>query len=55
MENLIVVAVILLIIGGAVAYIIKQKKKGTVCIGCPHAGECARKHRGGCKGQDSSV
>lgn len=43
MENFIVVAVIILIVSGAAAYIIKEKKKGTVCIGCPHAGECAKK------------
>lgn len=48
MENFIIVAVILLIIGGAVAYIIKEKKKGAVCVGCPHAGECAKKRQGGC-------
>lgn len=33
---------ILLIIGGAVAYIIKAKKSGKACIGCPHAGTCGR-------------
>lgn len=48
MENFIIVAVILLIVGGAVAYIIKEKKKGVVCVGCPHAGECAQKSQGGC-------
>ena len=48
MENFIIVAVILLIVGGAVAYIIKEKKKGAVCVGCPHAGECAKKRQGGC-------
>lgn len=48
MENFIIVAIILLIVGGAVAYIIKEKKKGAVCVGCPHAGECAKKRQGGC-------
>lgn len=48
MENFIIVAVILLIVGGAVAYIIKEKKKGAVCVGCPHAGECAKKRKGSC-------
>jgi len=43
MENVIVAGVLLLIVGAAVAYIIKEKKKGTVCIGCPHAGTCASK------------
>lgn len=46
MENVIVAIVLLVIIGAAVAYIIKEKKKGTVCIGCPHAGSCAGKKSG---------
>lgn len=40
MENIVIVAVILSILIAAIAYIIKEKKKGTVCIGCPHAGTC---------------
>ena len=44
MADIIVVAVLLIVIGAAVAYIIKEKKKGTVCIGCPNAGGCAGKH-----------
>ena len=43
MENMIIIAILLLIVGGAVCYIVKEKKKGTVCIGCPHAGTCASK------------
>lgn len=45
MSNFIVVAVLMLVVGAAIAYIIKEKKKGTVCIGCPHAGTCANKHK----------
>ena len=48
MASIIVTIVILLIIGAAIAYIIKEKKKGTVCIGCPNAGTCASN-----KSQDS--
>lgn len=44
-----VLAVILAIIGGAVLYIRKAKKKGAKCIGCPHANTCASK-KGGCSG-----
>ena len=43
MTNVVVVAVLLVIVGGAILYILKEKKKGTVCIGCPHAGICASK------------
>ena len=40
------IAAILLIIGSAVAYIIKAKKSGKKCIGCPDSGACHAK--GGC-------
>lgn len=37
----IVLGIIALVIGGAVAYIIKAKKSGKKCIGCPDSGACA--------------
>ena len=36
----IVIVVIALIVGGAVAYIVKAKKSGKKCIGCPYASSC---------------
>lgn len=48
MANLIVIAILLVIIGAAVSYIRKEKKRGVTCIGCPHAGECAKRREGGC-------
>ena len=41
-ENIILVAVIFLILGGAAYYVYRQKKKGTACIGCPHAKDCKK-------------
>lgn len=41
MENIIVGGIIILLVGGAIAYIIKEKKKGVRCIGCPSAGKCS--------------
>ena len=35
--------ILVVIIGAAITYIIKEKKKGTKCIGCPHAGECQKR------------
>lgn len=29
---------------GAVVYIVKEKKKGKKCIGCPSAGSCQMKN-----------
>lgn len=41
--DIIAVAVIILIIGGALAYIIKAKKSGKKCIGCPDSNFCDKK------------
>lgn len=50
MENFVVGAILVVIIGAAIIYIIKEKKKGVKCIGCPHAGTCQkRQENGGCK------
>lgn len=48
MASLIVAAILCMVVGAAIAYIVKEKKKGTVCIGCPHAGTCAK--GSGCSG-----
>ncbi len=42
MTDVIVVIALLLIIGSAVAYIIRAKKRGAKCIGCPHAANCGK-------------
>jgi len=36
----IVIGVIVLIVGGALAYIVWAKKKGQKCIGCPDSKTC---------------
>lgn len=46
-----VVLAIVLIVGGATAYIIKAKKSGKKCIGCPHSATCSRSGYNGCQGQ----
>ena len=43
MENVIIIAVLLLVLGGAVAYIVRAKKHGVKCIGCPAGGNCTGK------------
>lgn len=48
MTDIIVIAVIVLIVGGALAYIVKAKKNGKKCIGCPDSCSCAYKSKGGC-------
>ena len=59
MDNLILMAIILLILGAAVAYIVKAKKQGMKCIGCPNARTCGGRQgetdgsAGGCSGMCS--
>lgn len=38
MVDFVIVAVIAAIVVGAAAYVIRQKKRGAKCIGCPYAG-----------------
>lgn len=40
MKDIIVIAVLVLILGAAAFYIIKAKKSGKKCIGCPDSGAC---------------
>lgn len=42
MTDIIVAIFLAGIIGAAIAYIIKTKKKGTKCIGCPYASACGK-------------
>ncbi len=44
MENVIIILIILAVIGLAAAYIIKSKKRGDKCIGCPYAKNCGKKN-----------
>ena len=41
MANYIVVAILALVIGGAVYYIYRAKKNGQKCIGCPYSKQCS--------------
>lgn len=41
MENIIVIAILVIVVGAAVFYILKEKKKGKKCIGCPYSGNAS--------------
>lgn len=43
MENVVIVSVLVVIVGLAVGYIVKAKKKGAKCIGCPYSDCCKSK------------
>ena len=44
MENFIIIAVLVIIIGLAAFYVIRAKKKGKKCIGCPYSCSCNSKN-----------
>ena len=46
MDNIIVVAIVALIVGLAVWYIRKEKRRGVQCVGCPDSKTCS----GNCAG-----
>lgn len=43
MTDIIIIGILLIVIGGAVFYIVKAKKNGAKCIGCPAGGNCPGK------------
>lgn len=50
------IVAIVLIVGGAVLYIVRAKKRGEKCVGCPYAKQCGGNCQGGCnnsQGNDS--
>lgn len=46
--NIIIVVVVLVVLGAAVGYIVREKRRGSKCIGCPYAKTCSRANNGGC-------
>ena len=44
MENIIVILLLVAIAGGIIWYLVRSKKRGEKCIGCPYAKQCG----GGC-------
>ena len=53
MENAILIVVLVAILGGAVAYIVKAKRNGVKCIGCSAGGSCGGKKGASCSGCSS--
>ena len=51
MTDVIIVIIIIAIIGSAIAYIRKEKKRGVKCVGCPSGGTCG----GNCSGKTDTL
>ena len=47
-DDIVAAVALAVILGGAVAYIVRAKKKGVKCIGCPSGGCCPSAKNGGC-------
>ncbi len=43
MENIVIGVLLLAILGAAIWYIVRSKKKGKKCIGCPYSDQCSSK------------
>ena len=41
--EIIAIIAIVLVVGGAVAYLIRAKRRGQKCVGCPYSKECGNK------------
>lgn len=40
MENIIVILILVSIVAGIIWYLIRAKRRGETCIGCPYAKQC---------------
>ncbi|MBQ7960369.1 MAG: FeoB-associated Cys-rich membrane protein [Clostridia bacterium] len=49
MVDIILGLFLLIILSAAIVYILKEKKKGTKCIGCPMSKTCSSAKKGGCR------
>ena len=50
MENLIIILILVAIAAGIIWYLVRAKKRGEKCVGCPYAKQC----NGGCCGTAKS-
>ena len=46
--EIIALLAVILVVAGAVIYIVKSKKSGKRCIGCPEAGRCGKSDCSSC-------
>ncbi len=54
MDNAIIIAILVLIVGLASFYIYKAKKSGKKCIGCPNSCSCSASDKASCCGCGST-
>lgn len=49
--DIIAALVIVVILSAAIAYIVREKRKGVVCVGCALAKSCAQKSQAAAEGE----
>ncbi len=52
MTDIILIIILLGIAAAIVFYLVREKKRGVTCVGCPHAKQCAKAKSGGCSGHN---
>lgn len=55
MENAIVILILLAIVAVIIWYLVRAKKRGETCIGCPYAKQCGGKCNGGCNNEGTDA
>lgn len=48
MQNIIIAAILIFLVACIIGYLIKAKKRGQTCIGCPYAKQCGSNCSGTC-------
>lgn len=49
MTDIVIIAIVVVLLGAAIGYVIKEKKRGVKCIGCPDGHKC-QSNCGSCGG-----
>jgi len=55
MENVIIILLLAAIAAGIIGYLIRGKKRGETCVGCPYAGKCGSQCNGSCSGKSDNT
>ena len=48
MIDILLIVILAAIAAAIVFYLVREKKRGVTCVGCPHAKACAKRKAGGC-------
>ncbi len=52
-DDIIAAIAIVVIVGLAIGYIVKEKRRGAKCIGCPHSDSCGKSCSCGTRSKDT--